>query len=407
MAILERVLNEVGIRKAQRLFLLMLVRLWLVIPGRINYANLVRFSGKNEKTFRNWFRKPLNFVAVNSCLVMMAQQAGHLSTTLGIALDSSHISKSGKHTPGLGKYWSSKHGKAVMGLEVSCCAVIDSIGQYALPLAALQTASDLAAGESRLDQYVHQLEAVLDTLPARLQADIGYVVGDAYYTKKPFVDAVIKADKHFIGKVRCDANLKYLYEGKPSGKPGRPKRFEGKVDFTDFSNWQLVSEEQSDTQTITTYTAVLFAVALKRNIRVVCVLMSFKGKTIRHLFFSTDLDQSPHTILAFYQSRFQIEFCFRDAKQFSGLLDCQSRQPEAIHFHWNMAFLVVTLARLEQLARHPASLDTFVFSLEDMKRRAYNEFFAEKIFTFLPFRQTFDNFKERLGSLLNLGVKAA
>jgi hypothetical protein len=95
MTILERVLEQLGIRRTQRTFLLQLLRLWLVIPGRINYANLARFSGKSEKTFRNWFRKPFNFLAVNSCLAILAQEQGHLGKTLALVIDSSHIDKRG------------------------------------------------------------------------------------------------------------------------------------------------------------------------------------------------------------------------------------------------------------------------------------------------------------------------
>jgi IS4 transposase len=407
MGSLEQVLLELGIRKTQRGFLLVLFRLWLVIPGRINYANLARFSGKSEKTFRTWFGKAFDFLAVNSCLVRMAQARGHLGKTLALTIDSSHISKSGKHTPGLGKYWESKQGKAVKGLEVSCCAVVDLAGHYALPMEALQTPDSLAEGGSRVDHYIYQLEEVLNKLSLSLQRDVKYVVGDAYYTKKDFVNAVIQAGKHFIGKLRRDANLKYLYEGKPTGKPGRPKLYDGKVDFKDFSRWQLIAQETTDKQTTTTYTAIVFAAHLNRKIRVVCLLTTQGGKTTHQLFFSTDTALPAKDILAFYQARFQIEFCFRDAKQFSGLLDCQSRHSHAIHFHWNMAFLTLTLARLEQLALFPDTLDAFVFSLEDVKRRAYNEFFAEKIFVFLPFQHTFDKFKPHLDSLLNLGVKAA
>jgi putative transposase len=407
MGILEQVLVKLGIRKTQRVFLVLLVQLWLVIPGRINYANLARFSGKSEKTFRTWFGKPFDFLVVNSCLVTLAQEARYLGKTLALVIDSSHIAKSGKHTPGLGKYWESKQGKAVKGLEVSCCAVVDQDGHFALPLDALQTPASFAEGENRLTHYIQQLNQVLSNISVALLSDIHYVVGDAYYTKKTLIDAVMGAQKHYVGKLRCDANLKYLYDAKPTGKPGRPKLYDGKVDFKDFSRWQRVSQETTDKQTTTTYTAVLFAVALKRKIRVVAVLITFKGKTSRQLFFSTDTALPANDILAFYQARFQIEFCFRDAKQFSALLDCQSRQPDAIRFHWTMALLVVTLTRLEQLALHQHTLATFVFSIEDAKRRAYNEFFAEKIFRFLPFHDTFNNFKSRLDSLLNLGVKAA
>ena len=43
------------------------------------------------------------------------------------------------------------------------------------------------------------------------------------------------------------------------------------------------------------------------------------------LLFSTDIEQDPKEIYQFYKLRFQVEFIFRDAKQFTGLADCQAR----------------------------------------------------------------------------------
>jgi hypothetical protein len=196
--------------------------------------------------------------------------------------------------------------------------------------------------------------------------------------------------------------------GKRTGKAGRPKQFEGKVDFKDFSKWQ----EVTTTDTLRMYSQILYHLGLKCCVRVVCVLRfaqakDGQSKETRDLFFSTNTGQSAQGILDIYQARFQIEFCFRDAKQFSGLSDCQSRQADAIHFHWTMAFFALNLTKAQQLLHLAAHSDTFTFSMEDAKRRAYNEFFAEKIFRFLPFNETFTNFKHRLDSLLNLGVKAA
>jgi putative transposase len=59
MNILQQILTTTGIRKTQQTFLTTLLTLWLVIPGRINYANLARFAPQTEKTFRNWFAKSL------------------------------------------------------------------------------------------------------------------------------------------------------------------------------------------------------------------------------------------------------------------------------------------------------------------------------------------------------------
>ncbi len=231
MAIVDRIMEQAKLRRTQSTFMKLLFSLWLAIPRRINYANLARFSSKNEKTFRNWFAKPINFLVMNSCVVETLQVEAGLGKKLVVAIDASFITKSGKHTPELGKYWESKQEKAVKGLEVSCCALIDPEGSCAIPLQALQTPATLEDG-TRLDHYAVQVESILETIPATLHEQISYVVGDAYYSKKDFVDRVIKAKKHYVGKLRCDANLKYLYDGKPTGKAGRPRQFEGKVKVT-------------------------------------------------------------------------------------------------------------------------------------------------------------------------------
>ena len=160
------------------------------------------------------------------------------------------------------------------------------------------------------------------------------------------------------------------------------------------------------------YSQTLYHLGLKRQVQVVCVLHTVKTKDgkikeKRELFFSTDTHQTAQDILDIYTARFQIEFCFRDAKQFSGWLDCQSRQAQAIDFHWHMAFFALNRTRVEQRLHHVGNSETFVFSMEDAKRRAYNAFFAEKIFRFLPQTMTLHNYHDQLESLLNLGVKAA
>jgi hypothetical protein len=72
-----------------------------------------------------------------------------------------------------------------------------------------------------------------------------------------------------------------------------------------------------------------------------------------------------------------------------------------------MAFLAVNLARAEQLLRYAGDPEAFVFSMEDAKRRAYNELFLERIFRFLPHNTTSLKYHDQLESLLNLGVKVA
>ena len=215
------------------------------------------------------------------------------------------------------------------------------------------------------------------------------------------MDGVNRAGKAFVGKLRVDANLKYKCTGPCTGKPGRPKRFDGKVDWKDFSKWDLISGNQEQT----VYSSVMYAPALKRNVLVVCILWYFNGQTRREVLFSTNFEMPVLEVIECYRARFEMEFPFRDAKQFAGLIDSQSRSGQALEFAWNASFLVVSLARAQQLLAFEGDVQDFVFSMEDSKRRAHNELFADRIIRLLPVGLSLDKCLALVENALNLGVK--
>ena len=404
MIILNQILHTTGIRKTQIAFLNILFTLWLAIPGRINYANLERFSHLNEKTFRNWFEKPVEWVHINANLVRALQTKNRMGKRLILAIDATSNRKAGKCTPGLAKFWDSKLGKATQSLELSCCTLIDLEYRQAIPIHALQTPAVLPENESRVDHYAGHVQDVLGTLYPEVRAQIVCVVGDAYYAKKTFVDGVTRAGEHFVSKLRMDANLNYLYNGPATGRPGRPQKYAGKVIWSDLSSWTLISSDEL----CCVRSSRAFSPALKRNLIVVCVTwFGLPGKTRREIFFSTDLLMPALEVLECYRARFEMEFPFRDAKQFSGLMDSQSRQAKALGFHWNASFSVVSLARAQALLAFDGDVRDFVFSMEDAVRRGYNELFAARIIHLLPVNLSFDKCVLLLEDALNLGVKAA
>ena len=63
--------------------------------------------------------------------------------------------------------------------------------------------------------------------------------------------------------------------------------------------------------------------------------------------FSTDINLPATEIYRFYKARFQIEFPFRDAKQFTGLLDCQARCEQSLHFHFNASMAALNLIKMK------------------------------------------------------------
>ena len=198
---------------------------------------------------------------------------------------------------------------------------------------------------------------MLGTLPAYLRAQVQCVVGDAYYSKITFVEGVIRAGFAFVGKLRVDANLKYKYTGPRTGKPGCPKQFDGKVErpksvrcccrgknWKNFSKWNLVSSGdpspigagvRSRNEQQIVYSSLVYAPALKRDVRAVCILWQFNGQIRREVLFSTNLEMPALEVIECYRARFEMEFPFRDSKQFAGLMDSQSRSEQALEFAWN------------------------------------------------------------------------
>lgn len=78
-------------------------------------------------------------------------------------------------------------------------------------------------------------------------------------------------------------------------------------------------------------------------------------------------------VLDYYRTWFQIEFCYRDSKQFTGLTDCQSRYLEKLHFHFNASLTSVNLAKVKALEKEAvlsmASVKcyaTIIFSCNDL-----------------------------------------
>ena len=78
-------------------------------------------------------------------------------------------------------------------------------------------------------------------------------------------------------------------------------------------NLDLTRMEKMEVKDIegTAYTLIAYSKALKCKVRLVIWQMP-NGK--KKLFFSTDTSLSGEEVLLYYRTRFQIEFCFRDAK---------------------------------------------------------------------------------------------
>lgn len=203
-----------------------------------------------------------------------------------------------------------------------------------------------------------------------------YWAFDAYYTKVKFVDAICQSGFHGIGKLRSDANLMYLYPGLHQGR-GRPKIYDGKVNLTgELDRFEQEAVRDDGTQV---YSQVVYSKGLRRKIKVVVLRAQSGGKRIQAVLFSTDVTLLAEKIVMYYKARFQIEFVFRDGKQFTGLMDCQARGRQAIHTQVNASLISLNLMKLED-ARIQGHEDRKVISIASWKRKQFNQLLMKRIF---------------------------
>ena len=419
MAIAKKILNRLNISKPQKKFFITLFTTILIARGKINFRNLSRYSHLCERTYTRQFDKPFRFMDFNRAIINESRDQDQAHGRI-LVLDASFVPKSGKKTYGLDHFWNGCQSRREKGLEILGVALVDVDKNTGFTLSVCQTApkTDTAKGkkttatktnknaqtedETRIDQYLAHLREVHPCL----EADETYLAVDGYFSKKKFIDGVANLKLHQIGKLRCDANMRYLYTGPKREKgSGNQKTYDGKVDWQDLSRFTYHYTQDG----IALYSLVLNHQCFKRNVKVV-VLVNEKIKETKKknyaLLFSTDKNLDAKTILTYYKARFQIEFIFRDAKQFTGLSDAQTRDKKRLDFHFNASLSTLNLAKVEHIK---ADCDTLPnpFSMASIKACYFNTFFLEKIFSMFDLDLNCIKKSSQYQYLLNYGNIAA
>lgn len=355
--------SSAKLNKRFRDFLLETLLLYVVIPTKINFLQLGRYSASSEQRFRQNFSKKFDWAEFNSELSKEILTGKRKA----IAIDPSFISKSGKKTPYIGRFWSGCHAKAMRGLEILGVGLVDADNKDCVSLYAVQSPDPKTLHTTKwtlVDWYLYAIEKQKELL-LRLTS---YVVADAWFAKSSFYQGLNKMGFHLVSRFRDDAYLRYITNEAKSGKKGRPKKFDGKIDFsnldsTRFEKINLPLEGEF-------YSAIVHSKALNTQVRIV---IWFSSKKDTHkLYFSTDIRMSGKDVIEIYRSRFQIEFNFRDAKQHSGLNNSQSRNIDKMNFNFNASLTTINLAKAYAIRLNKP------FSMASIKTMMHNAFLLER-----------------------------
>ena len=110
---------------------------------------------------------------------------------------------------------------------------------------------------------------------------------------------------------------------------------------------------------------------MKRNIKLV-IWKNGKGK--HKLYFSTDVGISGKEVTEFCRTRFQIEFCYRDAKQYTGLYHSKARDERKLNFAFNASFATINAAKI-MMKQYDVP-----FSVEPLKSLIFNSYLLDRFF---------------------------
>jgi len=402
-SLINAIIAKIGkTTKPRQKFIRHILILYMGLRGKYNFINMSRYGLYTEQTYRNQMNKPFDWSGFNMNLIQQ-----HCSDELILAFDPSYMPKSGKKTAHVGRFWSGKDQAVKPGIEIGAIAVVDVQNGTALSLESVQTPiiPKTETGENLVDHYA---KVILERLPVIESLRIKYMAVDAFFSKKRFIGAITsKSPLEIVGRLRNDANLRYQFTGKQKTGRGRKRKYADKVDVENIDRRKIryCFDEADDVQI---FSGIVYSVSLQQLIRIV-YLQNYDQNgfgTTHTIFFSTDLNLSPEKILQYYRQRFQIEFLFRDAKNFAGLEDCQARSESKLHFHVNASLTTVSVAKALHYLNIPKE-ERDSFSMTDVKILYFNQFITDFIFSKLALDMSCEKYRSLYEECLNIGRLAA
>lgn len=350
----------------------------LVASGRLTMLGLSRWTeeGGSYRTIQRFYHSLLPWNAIQ--WLFFRKRFLKPEDEYITAGDEVVVSKAGKETYGLDHFFSGIHQRVIPSLSFFTFSLVNVREERSYPMQAVQVvkspeekAASKAKAEARKTaekknrgrpkgskNKIKKEEVVLSTELLRIQKalqslletigtsiNLKYVVLDGHFGNYPSACMVKQANLHLISKMRSDAALYPAFEGEYSGA-GRPAKYGEKINVHQLNPQYLKETSTEDHLRTEIYQGQFYNKEFAFVLNVVVILKTnLKTGTQAHvILFSTDLELAYDKIIKFYSLRFQIEFNFRDTKQYWGLEDFMNIKETAVTNAANLSFFMVNLS---------------------------------------------------------------
>jgi len=390
----------------------------LAMTGRVTMLGISRWTGKggSYRTIQRFFATTLPWAALFWLFFRT-----HLLQTDDVYLlagDETVVTKAGKHTPGLERFFASLYGKCIPGLAFFTLSLISTKERRSFPIAVeqvLRSAEEQAAAKAKaakpaakpsvkpkvgrpkgsttkakasrelspeLTRIQSQICALLERIGGLLP--LTYLVLDGHFGNAAALEMALGCKLHLISKLRSDSALYLPYTGAYAGRG--PHRIYG-----DKFNPRAIPERYlCQTRVEKDIQSCIYQLQARHKtyaepLNVVCIVKTnLKTRAQAHvLLFSSDLALRFDKVVDYYCLRFQLEFNFRDAKQYWGLEDFMTTHPTRVTNAANLSLFMVNL--VERLLREMRQKQPEM-SVLDLKAHCRGAKYVEETIKLLPER---------------------
>ena len=358
----------------------------LAMTGRITQRGIARWTetGGSYRTVQRFFHTPIDWTQVQ--WLFLRRFVDFQDGVYILAGDETPVGKAGKQTYGVDRFFSSVIGKPIPAVAFFSIALIDTMKRQAYSLSTEQVirtseekeqtkirkqkrnartkkqdkkqeekrrpgrpkgSKNKNKAELTLSPELQRIQAQTKTVLARIQDKIriGYFVLDGHFGNHLACQMVRQMDLHLISKMRYNAEL-YL-EPTAEEKARRPRlKYGNRVDYAHLPEEFRCSSVTEEGHRTDYYQMRCLHKDYADCLNVVVILRTdLKTQRVGHIvLFSSDLSLVATTLVDYYALRFQIEFTFRDAKQYFGLEDFMGVKQTSVANAVGLSFFMVNLS---------------------------------------------------------------
>ena len=399
---LSQCLDKTSLRQLNRI-----VPAMLAMTGRVTMLGISRWTekGGSYRTIQRFYKAPIVWVKVNWFFIRH-----HLLITAGPILiggDETVVTKSGQKTYGLDRFFSSPYGKPVPGLSFFSLSLISVKARTSYPVMMEQVIKEGKKPDKKvkkqakkrgrptgsqnknrravvLKPYLVHIQMMLKKLLSLIGTDLTviYCVMDGAFGNNNALQMVRQCSLHLISKLRYDAALYFPYDG-PQKKCGANKKYGHKLNYNHIPDQYLKKTTVTDGIQTNIYQMTMWHKLFPDLLNVVVIVKTNlkTGARAHVVLFSSDLDLAYDKLIDYYRLRFQIEFNFRDAKQFWGLEDFMNVKQLPVYNAANLSMFMVNVSQV--LIRHWRPTCP-TFSVNDLKAHCRGRKYVTETLKLLP-----------------------